>query len=73
MPVLGGREAVREIRKAESAGRRVPIWMLTANVFAEDIARYREDGADGALRKPLDVAALYAVLADVAQAQLSDT
>jgi signal transduction histidine kinase/ActR/RegA family two-component response regulator len=72
MPVLGGRDAVREIRKAESAGRRVPIWMLTANVFPEDIARYREDGADGALRKPLDVAALYAVLADVAQAQLSD-
>jgi signal transduction histidine kinase/ActR/RegA family two-component response regulator len=72
MPVLGGREAVREIRKAESAGRRVPIWMLTANVFPEDIARYRDDGADGALRKPLDVAALYAVLADVAQARLSD-
>jgi signal transduction histidine kinase/ActR/RegA family two-component response regulator len=72
MPVLGGRDAVREIRKAEAAGRRVPIWMLTANVFPEDIARYREDGADGALRKPLDVAALYAVLADVAQAQLSD-
>jgi signal transduction histidine kinase/CheY-like chemotaxis protein len=77
MPVLGGREAVREIRKAEGAkagqGWRTPIWMLTANVFPEDIERYCGDGADGALRKPLDVAALYALLAEVAQARLVET
>lgn len=73
MPVLGGREAVREIRKAEGAGRRTPIWMLTANVFPEDVEYYRRDGADGALRKPLDVAALYALLAEVAQARLVRT
>ncbi len=72
MPVLGGREAVREIRRAEPAGTRMTIWMLTANVFPEDVARYREDGADGVLRKPLDVAALYALLADVAQARLAE-
>jgi len=71
MPVLGGREAVREIRRAEPLGTRMPIWMLTANVFPEDVARYREDGADGVLRKPLDVAALYALLADIAQARLA--
>ncbi len=70
MPVLGGREAVREIRAAERAGTRTPIWMLTANVFPEDVERYRQDGADGALRKPLDVAALFALLADVAQARV---
>ena len=73
MPVLGGREAVREIRKAEGEGRRIPIWMLTANVFPEDVDRYRRDGADGALRKPLDVAALYALLAEVAQARFVRT
>lgn len=72
MPVLGGREAVREIRRAEPVGKRMPIWMLTANVFPEDVARYREDGADGVLRKPLDVAALYALLADIAQARLAE-
>lgn len=71
MPVLGGRDAVREIRRAEHVGTRIPIWMLTANVFPEDVARYREDGADGVLRKPLDVAALYALLADVAQARFA--
>ncbi|MBO9544835.1 response regulator [Caulobacter sp.] len=73
MPVLGGRDAVREIRRAEPAGTHIPIWMLTANVFPEDVARYREDGADGVLRKPLDVAALYALLADVAQVRFAAT
>lgn len=73
MPVLGGRDAVREIRRAEPAGTRIPIWMLTANVFPEDVARYREDGADGVLRKPLDIAALYALLAEVAQARFAET
>jgi CheY-like chemotaxis protein len=72
MPVLGGREAVREIRRAEPAGTRLPSWMLTANVFPEDVARYWEDGADGVLRKPLDVAALYALLADVAQRRVAE-
>ena len=72
MPVLGGRDAVREIRRAEPVGTRIPIWMLTANVFPEDVARYREDGADGVLRKPLDVAALYALLAEVAQARMAE-
>ncbi|UAL11766.1 response regulator [Caulobacter segnis] len=72
MPVLGGREAVREIRRTEPAGTRIPIWMLTANVFPEDVALYREDGADGVLRKPLDVAALYALLAEIAQKRMAD-
>ncbi|USQ97418.1 response regulator [Caulobacter sp. RL271] len=72
MPVLGGREAVREIRRVEPAGTRIPIWMLTANVFPEDVVRYREDGADGVLRKPLDVAALYALLAEIAQKRMAD-
>ncbi|MET3666150.1 signal transduction histidine kinase/CheY-like chemotaxis protein [Caulobacter sp. 1776] len=72
MPVLGGREAVRAIRDAEPVETRIPIWMLTANVSPDDVARYRDDGADGVLRKPLDVAALFAVLADVAQARLTE-
>jgi signal transduction histidine kinase len=72
MPVLGGREAVREIRREEAPGTRIPIWMLTANVFPEDVARYHEDGADGALRKPLEIARLYALLGEVVRLRLSD-
>lgn len=67
MPVLDGREAVREIRRAEPAGVRVPIWMLTANVFDDDIANYLADGADGVLRKPIDLAELFDLLARTAE------
>lgn len=66
MPVLDGREAVREIRRAEPAGARTPIWMLTANVFDDDIANYLADGADGVLGKPIDVSALFGLLAKTA-------
>ena len=67
MPVLGGREAVREIRRAEPEGVRIPIWMLTANVFDEDVANYLADGADGVLRKPIDLAELFDLLARTAE------
>jgi signal transduction histidine kinase/CheY-like chemotaxis protein len=67
MPVLGGLDAVREIRRTEPAGVRMPIWMLTANVFDDDISRYLEGGADGVLRKPIDVAVLFTLLAEIAE------
>lgn len=67
MPVLGGRETVREIRRAEPEGTRIPIWMLTANVFEEDVANYLADGADGVLRKPIDLAELFDLLARTAE------
>ena len=39
--------------------------MLTANVFENDVRDYLAAGADGVLPKPLAVAELYALLADV--------
>lgn len=63
MPVMGGAEAVREIRGAEGVARRTPIWMLTANVAAEDLDSYLAAGADGVLRKPVDAAALFELIA----------
>lgn len=69
MPVLDGVAALARIRALEaSASRaRTPVWMLTANVFDDDVARYRADGADGVLRKPIDTVALFALLAEVAE------
>ncbi len=72
MPVLDGVAAVARIRQLEAAATteprpRTPIWMLTANVFDDDVARYRADGADGVLRKPIDTVALFALLARVAE------
>jgi PAS domain S-box-containing protein len=63
MPVMDGVCAVAAIRAAEPAlGRRTPVFMLTANVFDEDVARYLATGADGVLRKPIELAELAAVL-----------
>jgi len=69
MPVLDGVAALAKIRELEAATSRTytPVWMLTANVFDDDVARYRADGADGVLRKPIDTVALFALLARVAE------
>ena len=71
MPVLDGLAALAEIRRAEASaspcGMRTPVWMLTANVFDDDVARYRADGADGVLRKPIDTVALFSLLAALAE------
>lgn len=61
MPVMDGLEAVRRIRACE-ANTRIPIYMLTANVFAEDVASYMSAGADGVLNKPIELPRLYEVL-----------
>lgn len=68
MPVMDGVEALRRIRRGEADGVRVPVWMLTANVADDDVARYHEAGADGVLRKPIDIGALFALLASVSGA-----
>ena len=39
--------------------------MLTANVFEEDVTRYMTAGADGVLRKPIEIAALHALILQV--------
>ncbi|MDP1738666.1 MAG: response regulator [Caulobacter sp.] len=66
MPVMDGLSALRAIRAAGGPGAETPIWMLTANVFEDDVARYRAAGADGVVRKPIDLGELFAALADAA-------
>jgi len=65
MPVMNGEEAVTLIRAAGGPTAAAPIYMLTANVFEEDIARYLASGADGVLKKPLDLRELHALLASI--------
>jgi signal transduction histidine kinase/ActR/RegA family two-component response regulator len=66
MPVMDGVAALQAIR---ATGDRVPVHMLTANVFEEDVARYMAAGADGVLRKPLEILALHAVLVQVGETE----
>ena len=63
MPVMDGLAALRAIR---AGGLAIPVWMLTANVYDEDVARYRAAGADGVVRKPIALEELFAALGEAA-------
>ncbi len=66
MPVMDGYEATRAIRALPRAdARTVPIYAMTANTFAEDIARAKEAGMDGHIAKPIDVNTLMQVLREL--------
>lgn len=66
MPVMDGVAAVRAIRGLSDARAAMPVHMLTANAFDDDVRRYLAAGADGVLRKPVEVDALYRLLGAVA-------
>lgn len=57
MPVMDGYGATRAIRSQESRpdGRDIPIIAMTADAFAEDVARCLECGMQGHLAKPLNI------------------
>ncbi len=56
MPVMDGYEAAAKIR---GSGRRdaatIPIFAMTANTFAEDIAKAKTAGMNGHIGKPIDM------------------
>ena len=62
MPICGGYEATRAIRAAGNTPSGLPIVALTANAYREDIAEAAAAGMQDHLAKPLDFAALAAVL-----------
>ncbi len=56
MPVLDGYGAVRKIRANQrDDAQKVRIYAMTANAFAEDIAKAHESGMDGHIAKPIDI------------------
>ena len=62
MPVLDGVGALQAIRALPGTLARTPVHMVTANVFEEDVRRYLQAGADGVLKKPIDVRELFALV-----------
>lgn len=63
MPVMGGCDAARAIRKLERADASViPIIAVTANAFAEDLAATSEAGMDAHISKPIDIDILHQTL-----------
>ena len=63
MPVMDGYEATRRIRDlGREDSSAVPIYAMTANTFAEDIAKARDAGMNGHIAKPIDINALMNIL-----------
>jgi CheY-like chemotaxis protein len=64
MPVMGGIEATRQLRLLENqqGWPRLPIVAMTANAMESDRRACIEAGMDDFLSKPIDHAALAAVL-----------
>lgn len=63
MPVMDGCEAAKAIRQLDHPDAKfIPIIAVTANVFAEDIARTTAAGMDAHIAKPIDFKELVAVL-----------
>lgn len=64
MPVMDGCTAARAIRAMDRPDAAdVPIIAVTANAFAEDIAKTTEAGMDGHISKPIDFTVLNRTLA----------
>ena len=63
MPIMDGYTAARAIRASGQADAlQIPIYAMTANTFAEDIARAAAAGMNGHIAKPIDIQALMQVL-----------
>jgi CheY-like chemotaxis protein len=65
MPVMDGIEAATEIRQRERGRHRTPIIALTASSMPDEVARCRAAGMDSVLAKPIDLAALRRILAEI--------
>lgn len=65
MPVLDGMDAVRTIRAMPMAISKIPIIALTADLIAENIAKYIKAGANIVVGKPIDWPILYGTMASL--------
>lgn len=66
MPEMDGCSAAKTIREMERPdAARIPIIAVTANAFAEDIARTTQAGMNGHISKPIDFDRLLKLLSDL--------
>ena len=73
MPVLGGKEATRQIRTEEQRRKlaRLPIFALTAATLPEQIQACTAAGMDGHFAKPISMQELRDLLATLIAAKTS--
>ena len=64
MPLLNGYDAARKIRTSKhTAAASIPIIAMTANAFRDDVQTAIDAGMNGHIAKPIDVDALYKMIA----------
>ena len=65
MPVMDGYQATDAIRKSEHPRARIiPIVVMTADAFHEDVMRAYSAGMNGHIAKPIKIDALSSTLAE---------
>jgi CheY-like chemotaxis protein len=62
MPAVDGYTATKKIRDSGREDAGLPIFAMTANTFAEDIAKAKASGMNGHVAKPIDVSILMQTL-----------
>lgn len=70
MPVMGGYEATREIRKRNTT---IPIVALTAAAMAEDKEKAFQTGMNGHIGKPIDKNELYNTISQLCGAKINNS
>lgn len=62
MPEMDGYEAATKIRALDRDDANIPIIAMTADAFAEDVAKALKSGMNGHIAKPIDVQTLFYAL-----------
>ncbi|MEG1993825.1 MAG: response regulator, partial [Oscillospiraceae bacterium] len=66
MPIMDGYHATREIRSSlHPQAKTIPIFAMTADAFAEDVAAAVASGMNGHISKPIDIDILYKTLSKI--------
>ena len=73
MPEMDGCEAAKAIRTLDRPdAKKVPIVAVTANAFAEDIAKTTAAGMDAHICKPIDFPSLFRLLSGLMEKEFAD-
>ena len=73
MPEMDGCEAAKAIRTLDRPdAKKVPIVAVTANAFAEDIAKTTAAGMDAHICKPIDFPSLFRLLSGLMEKEIAD-
>lgn len=73
LPDIDGVEAVRRIRALDDPVRaQIPVLALTANVFEDDVKRYRAAGMNGVVAKPIRIESFRQALSSIQSSGSTD-